>query len=97
MKTALPTACLPALRSCKAVGSLEASAIDLGQRIQRVKQDAVREKRHGQKRAALVHMRRMKQLQGARDKRLSSLYTLEMALDQVQYDVTFCAIQVPCV
>ncbi|CAM9656553.1 unnamed protein product [Scytosiphon promiscuus] len=66
------------------VASLEASALDLGQRIQRLKLDALRENRQGQKRAALVHMKRMKQLQSAREKRLSSLFTLETALDQVK-------------
>lgn len=83
------------LRSHQAVASLEASALDLGQRIQRLKQDALRENRQGQKRAALVQMRRMKQLQGARDKRLSSLFTLETALDQVGCHITdfsFCAL-----
>ncbi|CAM9625032.1 unnamed protein product, partial [Ectocarpus sp. 13 AM-2016] len=66
------------------VASLEASASDLGLRIQRVQQDALMENRRGQKRAALVHLRRMKQYQAARDKRLSSLLTLETALDQVK-------------
>ncbi|CAM9552314.1 unnamed protein product [Ectocarpus sp. 4 AP-2014] len=69
---------------CTAVASLEASASDLGLRIQRVQQDALMENRRGQKRAALVHVRRMKQYQAARDKRLSSLLTLETALDQVK-------------
>ncbi|CAN0081789.1 unnamed protein product [Ectocarpus sp. 6 AP-2014] len=69
---------------CTAVASLEASASDLGLRIQRVQQDALMENRRGQKRAALVHLRRMKQYQTARDKRLSSLLTLETALDQVK-------------
>ncbi|CAM9224017.1 unnamed protein product [Ectocarpus sp. 12 AP-2014] len=66
------------------VASLEASASDLGLRIQRVQQDALMENRRGQKRVALVHLRRMKQYQAARDKRLSSLLTLETALDQVK-------------
>ncbi|CAN0504638.1 unnamed protein product, partial [Ectocarpus sp. 12 AP-2014] len=69
---------------CTAVASLEASASDLGLRIQRVQQDALMENRRGQKRAALVHLRRMKQYQAARDNRLSSLLTLEKALDQVK-------------
>ncbi|CAM9396784.1 unnamed protein product [Ectocarpus sp. 8 AP-2014] len=69
---------------CTAVARLEASASDLGLRIQRVQQDALMENRRGQKRAALVHLRRMKQYQAARDKRLSSLLTLETALDQVK-------------
>lgn len=70
--------------SSREVASLEASASDLSRRIQRARQDALRERRQGQKRAALVHLGRMKQFQAARDKRLSSLYTLETALDQVQ-------------
>lgn len=67
------------------MASLQASASDLGRRIQRARQDALRERRQGQKRAALVHLGRMKQFQAARDKRLSSLYTLEAALDQVRF------------
>lgn len=66
-----------------AVASLEANASDLLQQIRRAQEDALRENRQGQKRAALVHLRRMKQFQAARDKRLSSLYTLEAALHQV--------------
>ncbi|CAN0067038.1 unnamed protein product [Pylaiella littoralis] len=66
------------------VASLEANASDLLQQIRRAQEDALRENRQGQKRAALVHLRRMKQFQAARDKRLSSLYTLEAALHQVK-------------
>lgn len=71
------------VRTSKIVASLEANAADLGERIKRCRLDALRENRQGQKRAALAHVRRMKHLQTARDKRLSSLYTLETALDQV--------------
>lgn len=72
-----------AVQYFRAVASLEANASDLGQRIRCAQQDALREKRQGQKRASLVHVRRMKQFQAARDKRLSSLYTLETALHKV--------------
>lgn len=72
-----------AVQSFCAVASLEANASDLGERIRSAQQDALREKRQGQKRASLVHLRRVKQFQAARDKRLSSLYTLETALHQV--------------
>lgn len=50
------------------------------------------ENRRGQKRAALVHLRRMKQYQAARDKRLSSLLTLETALDQVGISAGLCSV-----
>lgn len=66
------------------MASLEANASDLGQRIRRAQEEALREKRQGQKGAALVHVRRVKQFQVAREKRLSSLYTLEAALNQVR-------------
>lgn len=58
--------------------------MDLGRRIQGSRLEALRENRQGQKRAALVHLRRMKQFQAARDSRMSSLYTLETSLDQVR-------------
>lgn len=67
------------------VASLQACTLDLGKRIQGSRLEALRENRQGQKRAALVHMRRMKQFQTARDGRMSSLYTLETSLDQVRF------------
>lgn len=65
------------------VSNLQAYAASLDLRIADLKRDALRANKEGQKNAALVHMRRMKRCQVARDNRLSSLYTLEAALDQV--------------
>lgn len=66
-----------------AVASLRANAADLGARVEQCRQDALRENRRGQKRAALMQLRRIRQLHTKRDSRLVSLYTLETALDQV--------------
>lgn len=47
------------------------------------RRDALEASREGNKRAALLHLRRMKDYQASRDNRLTSLYTLEKALHQV--------------
>lgn len=72
------------------MASLQANAWDLGQRMEQCQSLALREKRQGQKHAALVHLSRMKQLQRARDERLTSLFTLETALDKVEAVSRYC-------
>lgn len=67
----------------RAVASLQASALDLERRVKDRKKDALKANREGQKMAALVQIRRMKQCQAAWHGRLSALYTLEQALYQV--------------
>lgn len=77
-----PSPCYTVNQIYNKVGSLKANACDLARRMDLCRKDALRESRQGERQAALVHMRRMKQLKTARGKCLSSLLTLEAALDQ---------------